>query len=136
GFVPPHYLPLSYAVVHGEFDALREIAAAGPIGVAIDRSVPWHQNMEMFTSRLEGARPLAADDHWAAFVVTAAPPAAPHSGARLEPQTITVNRQPQDVERLADGRIETAWGPGTAQDGAEEVRVDLGSVQGIGSIVL
>jgi hypothetical protein len=136
GFVPPHYLPLTYAIVHGQFAALEELAAGGPIGVIVDRSVPWHENMETFMSRLGTAMPLAADDQWTSFVVTTPPRAAHAAGRRLEPAAIQVNRQPQDVVRLADGRIETAWGPGTPQNGDEEVRIDLGSVQPVGAIVL
>ena len=136
GFAPPHYLPLVYAIVHGQFGALEEIAADGPLGVAVDRSIPWRQNMEMFATQLPGAKPFVSDDRWTAFVVTGRPRAAVNLGRRIQPAAVRANRQAQDVPRLADGRIESAWGPGTPQDGSEEVVADLGSVQPIGTIVL
>jgi hypothetical protein len=136
GFAPPFYLPLVYAIVHGQFTALEEVAADGPLGVGVDRSVPWQRNMELFTSQLPSATRLATDDRWAAFVITARPRIAPHLGPRIQPREVRANRQPQDIGRLADGRIESAWGPGTPQDGTETVTIDLGSVQTVGAIVL
>lgn len=136
GYVPPHYLPLVYAIGHGQFEALEEMAADGPLGVGVDSSVPWHQNMEMFTSRLPSATRVPLDDRWATFVVTGhTRPTAP-LGPRLQPAEVRANRQAQDVDRLTDGRLETAWSPGAAQEEGEEVLVELGSVQIVGAVVL
>jgi hypothetical protein len=136
GFAPPHYLPLVYAIGHAHVGAIQELAVAGPLGVAIDRSLPWHANMEKWVSTLSTAEPLAADDGWATFVVSSLPRPQVILGPTLALAGIRANRQERDLSRLADGNIESAWGPGTPQDGREEVIVELEAVSTIGSIVL
>jgi hypothetical protein len=57
-------------------------------------------------------------------------------GGPLPIKNISANRYNEDVSRMTDGRIETAWASGSSQVGDEEVLVDLGSEQSIGGIVL
>jgi hypothetical protein len=136
GYAPPHYLPLAYALRHGQFSALEELAAYGPIGIIVDRSLHWHPEMEASVSRLASVTPLEISDRWATYVAAVQRKPAIHLGPRVTPVNVRVNRKNQDVARLADGRVATAWGPGTPQDGHEEVIVELASVQGVGAIVL
>jgi hypothetical protein len=136
GYAPPHYLPLAYAIEHGQFEALEEIAVDGPLGVGIDRSVPWYQSMEMWASRLPSATRVRLDDGWTTFVVSGRSRPALQLGPLLLPVAVQVNRHPENVGRLTDGQVETAWSPGAVQEGGEEVLVDLGSVQNVGAVVL
>jgi hypothetical protein len=136
GFVPPHYLALVYAIGHGHPAALQELAAGGPLGVAVDRSLHWHTEMEAAVSSLSTSRALAADERWATFVVDAPPPAALELGPRLPLAAVRSNRREQDVGRLSDGDVETAWGPEAPQDGEEELIVELQSVDRVAVIVL
>jgi hypothetical protein len=56
-------------------------------------------------------------------------------GAELPIKGIWANRHEEDVGRMTDGRIETAWTSGQNQVGDEEIRVDLGTEQSIGGVV-
>jgi hypothetical protein len=136
GYAPPHYLALAYALDHGQFSALEEIAAYGPVGIMVDRSLHWHKEMEASVSRLASVTPLEISDQWATYVAAVQRKPAIHLGPRVTPLNIRVNRKNEDAARLADGRVESAWGPGTPQDGHEEVIVTLASVQSVGAIVL
>jgi hypothetical protein len=136
GFAPPHYLPFVYAIGQRQSTALSELAASGPIAVAIDRSLHWHTDMERMFATLPRARPLAADARWATFIVSPVPSASISLGARLMPVSVRANRQPQDVARLADADVGTAWGSGAAQTGSEELIVEFDREQPFGAVVL
>jgi hypothetical protein len=136
GFAPPHYLPFVYAIAQGQLHVLHEIAANGPVAVLVDRALHWHTTMEAGLATLPGTRRLDADDRWAAYVVNGLRHPPIELGPRLAPRTIRANRQEQDVARLSDGRIESAWGPGTPQDGREEVVVEFESPQVVTALVL
>lgn len=136
GFAPPHYLPLVYAIGHGQLGALHELAAAGAVGAAVDRSLPWHEDLERFLETLPGTKRLTRDDRWATFIVSGLPPTSVRLGQKLTPVSVRANRQAQDVARMIDRDIESAWGPGTPQDGHEEVIVELESAQTVGAVVL
>jgi hypothetical protein len=136
GFAPPHYLPFVYAIAQGQLHVLHEIAAQGPVGVVVDRTLHWRIGTEGLLATLPRARRLAADERWAAFVVSGLRAPAMTLGSRLVPRTIRANRQEQDVARLSDGRIESAWGPGAPQDGSEEVIAELESAQVVTAVVL
>jgi hypothetical protein len=136
GFAPPHYLPLIYAIGHGRFEALEEMSTAGPLGVVVDRSLPWRDAMESSLSRLASARPLGSDDRWTAFVVSAGGPSESPIGPRIYGVRVRANRRPMDAGSMVDGSVETAWGPGTPQDGREEVILEIDPVRAVGSVVL
>jgi hypothetical protein len=57
-------------------------------------------------------------------------------GVRLTPAAVRANQRPEDLGRLADGRVETAWGSGPAQTGVEEVIADFGAEQTFQTLVL
>jgi hypothetical protein len=50
-------------------------------------------------------------------------------------KSISANRHNEDVGRMTDGRIDTAWSGGLNQIGDEEIRIDLGTEQTIGGLV-
>jgi hypothetical protein len=136
GFAPPHYLPFVYAIGQRQSTALSELASSGPIGVAIDRSLHWHTDMERMFATLPRARPLAADARWATFIVSPVPSTSIPLGTRLTPVNVRANRQPQDVAHLADADVRTAWGTGAAQTGSEELIVEFERERQFGAVVL
>lgn len=48
---------------------------------------------------------------------------------------VSANRHGEDVRRLVDGTVETAWGSGNSQIGDEVLAVDLGSAQSVGAAI-
>jgi hypothetical protein len=136
GFAPPHYLPLVHAIAHGHERALEELALDGSLGVVVDRSLHWAGEMEALVSRLTTSDELMSTESWATFNVSGKPRPALFLGERFKPVAIRVNRMPENVDRLADGDIESAWGPGVAQDGSEEVVIDLGAPRAVRTVLL
>jgi hypothetical protein len=104
--------------------------------VVVNRSLHSHADLERWLANVPRVTRLDADDRWALFAVSGlkAPPI--RLGGRLTPAAIRVNRHEQDVRRLSDGDIESAWGPGAPQDGTEEVLVEFSVAQTVTAIVL
>jgi hypothetical protein len=84
---------------------------------------------------MTGVSPFADDEHWATFVLQSAVPRDDRLGGDLSIKSVWANRYNENIGRLADGRIETAWSSGLNQVGDEEVQIDLGAEQSIGGIV-
>jgi hypothetical protein len=78
---------------------------------------------------------MASDEHWSTFVIQARGLHDKRLGANIPMKSISANRNNQDVKRMTDGRIDTAWSGGNNQIGDEEIRIDLGTEQSIGGIV-
>ena len=136
GFAPPHYLPLVQAVNHERYAALEELAQDGPIGVAVDRSLVWHEGIEKSLARFPGARAVSLDDRWATFLVAGARKVERGSFLAIPIARLRANRQDTNVARMIDGTVTTAWGPETPQDGTEEVVAEIGAAQLLNGIVL
>ena len=99
-------------------------------------SLHWADGIEARVSGLPTARMLTSNEQWATFLISGRGRPTLFLGPRLTLAGIRVNRRAEDVARLSDGNIESAWGPGVPQDGAEEVLVDLGSPQVVRTLVL
>jgi hypothetical protein len=136
GFDPPFYLPFVSAIRDRQFSALPEVARGQTIGIAVNRSSGDAATAEAILSRMTGVSRLASDTRWSTWVMQSRIPPDDRLGGRLPIKSIAANRYNQDVSRMTDGRIESAWASGTSQVGDEEVLVDLGSEQSIGGIVL
>jgi hypothetical protein len=91
---------------------------------------------ETILSRMTDVSRLTSDDRWSTYVMQSRKPPDDRPGGRIPIKSISANRYNEDVSRMTDGRIETAWASGRSQVGGEEVLVDLGSEQSIGAIVL
>jgi hypothetical protein len=136
GYYPPHYLPLVFSIRDRQFSGLPEVARGQLIGIAVNRSSGDAATAEAILSRMSGVSRLASDDHWSTYVMQSPVPPDDRPGGRLPITGISANRYNEDVSRMTDGRVETAWASGRSQVGDEEVLVDLGSEQSIGGIVL
>ena len=136
GFAPPHYLPLVQAVNHERYAALEALAQDGPLGVAVDRSLVWHEGIEKSLAQFPGARAVSLDDRWATFLVAGTGKVEMGSFLAIPIARVRANRQETNVGRMIDGMVTTAWGPETPQDGTEEVVVEIEPAQPVGGIVL
>jgi hypothetical protein len=130
-----YYLPLVYAIAPPR-GALEELAHGESLNIAIDRTLHWSSEMEAMVSRIITADQLLSSEPWSLFIVPGKPRPALFLGARLKAAEVRVNREAEDVVRLADGNIESAWGPGVPQDGTEEVLIDLGTPQEVRTVLL
>ena len=136
GYFPTHYLPFVFAMRDRQFSALGEVSRGHAIGVAVDREGADAVAAERMIGEMAGvSRVASADDRWATFVMQPAVAPDDRWGAELAVKSVSANRRNEDVGRLADRRLDTAWGAGANQIGDEEIRIDLGSEQSIGSIV-
>ena len=135
GYLPPHYLPLAQALRDDQYAALSELASAGPIGVALDRTRPGALAVGVALQEAGFARGPSQDD-WDAFVVPRRPWTSTRLGDRLPVASILASQHGSDVGRMLDGDVRTAWGTEVSQTGGEEVVVDLGATREIGGVVL
>lgn len=136
GYYPPHYLPLAYAVRHGRYEALRELVSDRPLGVAIDRSRADAAGVMAALDKADGVTRRTSDGRWTTYVARPATHVPVTLGEEIPIALVTANRHPEDVGRMRDGSMVTAWGSGVNQIGDEDVVVELASAQVVGSIVL
>jgi hypothetical protein len=136
GYLPPFYVPLERTLRAGRYEVLHEIAPEERLGVVVDRRRADARDMEGALARA-GIAPVAHDDRWATFVVSPQRrPSVRAGGARLTIAHVSASRHPEDVGRMLDGNITTAWGTELGQTGGEEVVVDTGAPHGLGTLVL
>jgi hypothetical protein len=135
GYYPPHYLPLVFSIRDRLFSAIPEVAQGKLIGIAVNRSDGDAAVAEELLRRMTGVSRLSSDAHWSRFVMQASVPRAERLGRDLPMRTVHANRHDEDIGRLTDHRIDTAWSGGPDQIGNEEVEIDLGTEQSIGGIV-
>jgi hypothetical protein len=135
GYLPPHYLPLAHAVRDRQWRALNEVARAGPLGVTIDRSWSGAREAEAaLRTQVYAAGP--AHERWATFIVPAQAAATDGLGPVLPVVSVRATMHEEDVGRMLDGDVRTAWGSGVNQIGGEDVLLDLGTSRRVGAIVL
>jgi hypothetical protein len=136
GYFPPHYVPLERTLRAGHYEALHEIAPSAPIAVVIDRGRPDAAAIE---SQLvsAGLSVQQQTDAWSTFIV--APhdrPAIAIRGRALRVTAVVASRHQEDVGRMFDGDVTTAWGTGVGQIGGEEVVLELDAVHDLATLVL
>jgi hypothetical protein len=135
GYFPPFYLPFVWAINDFQFSALPEVSRGQLIGIAVNRQTREAATSEQMLRRMAGVSPVASDEHWSVFVMQTRIPRDARLGPNIAVKSISANRNNEDVGRMIDGRIDTAWSGGPNQIGDEEVRIDLGSEQRIGGLV-
>jgi hypothetical protein len=134
--VPPHYLPMADALGARDVTVLNELAAFGPVGIAVDRSAAGSRELEAALSHLDGVRAGRASSEWATFLARRATTPRSTVGPRLSIRHTRANRHPEDIARMFDHNIETAWGSGAPQDGEEEIILELDGTPTVGAVVL
>jgi hypothetical protein len=91
---------------------------------------------ENILSGLTGAAAADLGPRWAAVQIPPRPLRLPAAGRPVTVVAVSSSRQPQNVARLMDGRLDTAWSPESPQDGTEEVAIDLGGAHEVHAVVL
>ena len=134
-YYPPHYLPFVYAIRDHQYSALQEVSVGRPLGVAVNQASSEAATAERMLGGMAGLVPGPAKEGWATFVLRSLPPSTVRLGGEIAITNISANSSSEDIGRVADRDIETAWGSGLNQTGREELVIDLGSVQPIGAIV-
>jgi hypothetical protein len=135
GYFPPFYLPFVWAMNDFQFSALSEISRGQAIGIAVNRQTSEAARSEEILSRMAAVSRVGHDERWSTFVIQARGLDDERLGANIPMRTISANRNIEDVGRMTDGRLDTAWSGGLNQIGDEEVRIDLGAERNIGGIV-
>jgi hypothetical protein len=135
GYVPPHYLPLADALRDKQYAALYELTAGGPIGIALDRMSLDAPEIKRLLAAT-GLVPGSSSGNWDSFIVPVRPGSAVVLGVRVPIAGVRASAHGEDVGRMLDDRVTTAWGTGVGQVAGEEVIADLGNSRDIGAVVL
>lgn len=135
GYLPPHYLPLAWAMRDGHYEALSELTGSGPIGVRLDstRAGAEETRQALINSGFTAAHLDARSD---TFIVTPGPGRVATLGEQLAVQSVSASLHDEDTRRMLDGDLLTAWGTGVPQVGGETIVADLGSSRAVGGVVL
>jgi hypothetical protein len=135
GYAPPHYLPLVHAIRDGRVEALEEMASYGRLGIAIDRSRPDAAAAAGLIQALPGIESGPPSERSFTWVLPGRSGRREPIGPALDLQSIHASVHDQDISRLADGAVTTAWGSGGEQHGGEAIVADLGAATDVGAIV-
>jgi hypothetical protein len=136
GYLPPHYIPLERTLRAGHYEVLYEISPSAPLLVTLDRRRADAAAIEAaLVSAGIGVR--QQQDSWSTFIVSPRPrPELESHGTPLRIERITASRHPEDVARMVDQDITTAWGTELGQTGGEEVVVELDASHALGALVV
>jgi len=135
GYVPPHFLPLASALRDRQFSALYELSSRGPIGVAFNRTGP-DAAETLRLLRATGFTPGPSEGDWDSVMVPVRHIDQVALGPRLTIASVHASAHVEDVGRMLDDDLLTAWGTEVGQAGGEDVTIDLGSSLDVGAIVL
>jgi hypothetical protein len=135
GFSPPHYAVLNRALDEADDTILTEVAATGPVLVAVDRRADYDRRLQDLAARIPGAEELGLEGRWKFIRLPESNhPNAGKSGsgtatACSEHATVTaisaaahpepVIGEPQGgLDKLFDGDVDSGWiSPGLQQAG-------------------
>lgn len=135
GYAPPHYIPLAHALRDGRYEAIGEIAAFGSVAVAVKAGSSQAADAVERIARLPWIERRSAPAGWTLFQVPQQALARPPAGSPVPLARVDPNRQPQDVARLMDATVASAWGSGAEQRGDESITIDLGGAREVGAVV-
>lgn len=133
-YYPPFYLPLVFAIRDHQYSSLYEVAAGKPLGIAVNRASPDAAAAEEVLNHMYGVGPGPTRDGWATFILYRKKTDPILQGPEIAIASVRANRHNEDVGRLRDRTVTTAWSAGPNQIGDEELVADLGSVQTVGSM--
>jgi hypothetical protein len=124
-----------HAVRDGHYESLFELSASGPLGVVVDRGRTEAPQMSAGLAAA-GFTHGASDDRWDSFVVPEHAAITARLGRAVPIASARASMHGEDVGRMLDGELTTAWGTGVNQVGGEDVVLDVGSPQLVGAVVL
>jgi hypothetical protein len=135
GYAPPHYLPLVFALRDHRFEVLPDLAPGGRIGVGIEKARAESEQLGRDVAAQQFAISERNDDRWRTFIVNGHAAEVPRVGEAIPFTVVSANGHPEDVARLQDGNVASAWGSGDEQVGTEAIVVDAGRLVDVGAIV-
>jgi hypothetical protein len=132
GYVPSHYYVLTAALQAGDRGVIPELARDRDLLVVLDRRVEF----ERWTA-IVGPHPVVADSgNYRILRVSRSLDRRPEIGAALPVQSVTADRQGEQVSRMLDRDLQTAWSTGRMQSGGESLLIDLGRTADVSAVRL
>lgn len=119
GFLPPHYAVLRRALSEGDETILPQVAATGPVLVAVDRRADRDRRLQELTARVPGAKQLGLEGRWMFFQLPRTDPASATTPGHPMPASIACSEK---VGLTAVTRsAETAGAPGGGEAGVDNL---------------
>jgi hypothetical protein len=136
GFDAPHYTVLRLSLDEQRFDALKGYAAYGPIAIFVERSERGARMLPLVKGA--GATPIATTAEYDVLLLPRENAARrpDHAQAHVPIRSVVANSASDRAGWVIDGDPTTAWLPPTAQDGTEQLVLDLGQRSEVGGVVL
>jgi hypothetical protein len=138
GHDAPHYTVLRFSLQEGRFEALKGYGGYGPIAIFLERNERGARMLPLVVQRA-GATPIATTSTHEILLLPRTRLAARQldlSRTVVPIHTVTASAAPELVSLMIDGDMGTAWLPPTAQDGTEQITLDLGQRSEVGGVVL
>jgi F5/8 type C domain len=136
GFEAPHYTVLRMALEERRFEALKGYGPYGPIAIFVERNEQGARMLPLLQSAGATLVATTATHEVLLLARTAPTPASGGSPAVVPIRAIDANSAPDRARSAIDGDPATAWLPPTAQDGTEQLVLDLGQRSEVGGVVL
>jgi hypothetical protein len=138
GYDAAHYTVLRMALEEGHFEALKGFEGYGPIAVFVERDDRGARMLPL-AKQLGGAISVGTTSEYEVLVVPrtgSGNPRAIASKPTIPVLSASANAAPELAARMIDGDLSTAWLPTEAQDGTEEIVLELGQRSEVGGVVL
>ncbi len=138
GHDAPHYTVLRFSLQEGRFEALKGYGGYGPIAIFLERNERGARMLPLVVQRA-GATPIATTSTHEILLLPRTRLVARQldlSRTVVPIHTMTASAAPELVSLMIDGDMGTAWLPPTAQDGTEQITLDLGQRSEVGGVVL
>ncbi len=138
GHDAPHYTVVRLSLQEGRFEALKGYGGYGPIAIFVERNERGARMLPLVVQRA-GATPIATTSTHEILLLPRTRLAARQldlSRTVVPIHTLTASTAPELVPLMIDGDMGTAWLPPTAQDGTEQITLDLGQRSEVGGVVL
>lgn len=138
GYEPSYYQVLRRALDHRDHTILDELAAFGPLLIAIDKRTESHEPWTQFVQDDRDMRRIQDGGHWTLFRLPFArqPPPRSCDGTPLAIHAAFDKRGPVDPAVLVDQNPETRWETAGAQRAGDILTLDLGRIQTVCSLVV
>ena len=136
GYVPPYYWALGYGLDHKRNETLDVLSGLGVGTIRINRRLDSDTELEQFVANYPGARLVAerADEALYRIPSRRGVSEAETYGAPLEVAEVFSGTDPDAVEHVLDGSLETRW-EGGPQIPGQEIQVRMLGPVSLGAVV-
>jgi hypothetical protein len=138
GYSPPFYGALADRLRGRDPAMLTALASFGPLEVVIDKAQDADGQTSAYVAAGPGAKLLRTTETHTLYRLPASGSADPRSrnGERLSFQPAGANLGQNELRYLADGDLTTRWSAGRQHGALQELEIDLGTSQPIGSVLM